>query len=79
MQSQARITSKGQVTVPAAIRRALGVSPGDSLIFDEQNGEVKIHPIRKADPFEKYRGIGIPGAPRGKKAFLNWFREFRGR
>ena len=30
-------------------------------------------------PFEKYRGIGNPGIPRGRKAVLRWCREIRGR
>ncbi|MGQ0571487.1 MAG: AbrB/MazE/SpoVT family DNA-binding domain-containing protein [Armatimonadota bacterium] len=30
----ARVTSKGQVTVPKAIRRALGIEQGDLLVFD---------------------------------------------
>ena len=33
MQKQARITSKGQITVPADIRRALNLKEGDKLIF----------------------------------------------
>ena len=33
MDVAARVTSKGQVTVPKAVREALGVSDGDSLIF----------------------------------------------
>jgi AbrB family looped-hinge helix DNA binding protein len=33
VKKQARITSKGQITVPHQIRRALGVRPGDKL-FD---------------------------------------------
>jgi AbrB family looped-hinge helix DNA binding protein len=33
----AKISSKGQVTVPAEIRRALGVKAGDALIWDMQS------------------------------------------
>lgn len=33
MEAVARITSKGQVTIPKAVRDALGVQDGDSLIF----------------------------------------------
>jgi bifunctional DNA-binding transcriptional regulator/antitoxin component of YhaV-PrlF toxin-antitoxin module len=31
MQKQAKITSKGQITVPREVRRLLGVRPGDRL------------------------------------------------
>lgn len=33
MDVAARVTSKGQVTVPKAVREALGVNEGDALIF----------------------------------------------
>jgi len=32
---KARLTSKGQITIPAAIRRRLGLEPGQVLEFDE--------------------------------------------
>jgi AbrB family looped-hinge helix DNA binding protein len=34
MQKQARITSKGQITVPREVRRVLGVRAGDRLLFE---------------------------------------------
>jgi AbrB family looped-hinge helix DNA binding protein len=36
------ITQKGQVTVPAEIRRALGLRPGDSILFMVSGGHVTI-------------------------------------
>lgn len=39
-----RITSKGQVTIPAAIRHLLGVAPHDRVAFLVEAGEVKIAP-----------------------------------
>lgn len=56
-----RVTTKGQVTIPKEIRDALGIEPGDEIIFEE--GEAG-YTIRKkapttadgSDPFEKYRG-----------------------
>lgn len=34
MQSLSRITTQGQVSVPAAVRKALGVGPGASLKWE---------------------------------------------
>jgi antitoxin PrlF len=79
MKRLARITSKGQVTVPHEIRRALGVHPGDKLLFEQNGASVRVKPVRTKSPFEKYRGIGTPGIPRGKKAVVRWVREVRGR
>jgi AbrB family looped-hinge helix DNA binding protein len=40
MKKAARITSKGQITVPREIRRALGVGPGDKLLFEKDGGGI---------------------------------------
>jgi antitoxin PrlF len=79
VKKQARITSKGQITVPHEIRRALGVRPGDKLLFEQDGAGVRVRPVRTRSPFEKYRGIGTPGIPRGRKAVVRWVRELRGR
>lgn len=34
----ARVTSKGQVTIPIALRYALGLAPGDEVVFGEEGG-----------------------------------------
>jgi antitoxin PrlF len=79
MKKLARITSKGQITVPHEIRRALGVGAGDKLLFEKDGSEVRVRPVRTKSPFEKYRGIGSPGIPRGRKGVVRWVRELRGR
>ena len=79
MQKQARITSKGQITVPHEIRRMLGVRSGDRLIFESDEEGIRVRPVRMKSPFAKYRGIGNPGIPSGKKAINRWTRETRGR
>ena len=46
--AEATITSKGQITVPKAVREALRVAAGDRLEFViNERGEVMIHPLRK--------------------------------
>jgi AbrB family looped-hinge helix DNA binding protein len=79
MKRAARITSKGQITVPDEIRRTLGVQPGDRLLFEKDASGVRVRPLRTKSPFEKYRGIGTPGIRRGKKAVTRWVRQLRGR
>ena len=78
MQKQARVTSKGQITLPRDIRRALGVRQGDSLVFESDDTGVRVRPIRTTSPFAKYRGIGNPGIPTGRKAIRRWVRNLRG-
>ena len=79
MQKQARITSKGQITVPHEIRHVLGVRTGDQLIFESDDEGVRVRPIRTKSPFAKYRGIGNPGIPSGRAGINRWTKETRGR
>lgn len=78
MSQQAKITSKGQITVPLRVRNALGVKVGDKIAFDLDGDEVIVRPVRTKNPFEKYRGIGNPGIGSGRDAINKYFRELRG-
>ncbi|HEV1993102.1 MAG TPA: AbrB/MazE/SpoVT family DNA-binding domain-containing protein [Candidatus Acidoferrum sp.] len=79
MKRQARITSKGQVTMPHEIRRALGVFPGDKLLFEKSGAGFRVRPVRTKSRFAKYRGIGNAKIPAGRKAILRWLGDLRGR
>ena len=79
LKKKARITSKGQITVPHEARRALGVRPGDKLLFERDGAEFRVKPLRATSPFEKYRGMGNPGIPSGRKAIVRAIRQLRGR
>jgi antitoxin PrlF len=41
------ITSKGQVTIPVAIREAFGLKNGDVLEFIEDGNEIRVRPLRR--------------------------------
>ena len=38
----AKVTSKGQITIPLTIRNLLGVKTGDKVFFEENRGKVYI-------------------------------------
>ena len=38
----AKITTRGQITIPLEIRRKLGVKDGDKVVFLEQDGRIII-------------------------------------
>jgi AbrB family looped-hinge helix DNA binding protein len=78
MRKEAKITSKGQVTIPRAVRQALGVEAGDRLLFEEDENGVHVRPVRTASPFAKYRGIGNAGISGGRKSINRWLRQLRG-
>lgn len=44
-----RISAKGQVTIPAGIRSALGVGPGDLVAYELEGNKVR---LRKVEPFD---------------------------
>ena len=78
IQKEAKITSKGQVTVPQEIRRLLGVRTGDRLLFEEDKNGVRIRVLKHESPFAKYQGIGNPGIPSGRAAVVKFIRDLRG-
>jgi len=78
MQKQATITSKGQITVPREVRRILGVRTGDKLLFESDGKEMRVRPIRNRSAFSKYRSIGNPDIPSGRKSIGKWLRRMRG-
>lgn len=79
MNLEAKITSKGQITVPLKVRRDLGLKAGDKITFDKNSDdEIVLRPARKGSPFAKYRGIGNPGIDSGLEAINKHVREMRG-
>ena len=43
----AYVTSKGQVVVPARLRRKFGIKPGTRLDFSEEKGRIVVQPVTK--------------------------------
>lgn len=79
MKKRARVTSKGQITVPNEVRRAMGIRAGDSLLFEQKSSGFLVTALRSRSPFEKFRGIGTPGIASGRKSVVRWVRTLRGR
>jgi AbrB family looped-hinge helix DNA binding protein len=73
---KATVTSKGQVTIPQAIRERLGIKPGQVLEFDE------IAPILQATKvIDEQRRRAVLGCARKQlagKTTLEWIEEVRG-
>ena len=43
----AKVTSRGQITLPLAIRRKLDVKEADTVVFYEENGRIVIENAAK--------------------------------
>jgi AbrB family looped-hinge helix DNA binding protein len=52
----ARVTSKGQVTIPKEVRERLGVHPGEEVGFEEKKGVLIIRKVVTRSPFDKWAG-----------------------
>ena len=54
MKAHAVVSSKGQVTLPAAMRAKLGIGPGSHIKFEVRGQELVIKPEL---PMSAYRGM----------------------
>lgn len=64
MDIAARVTSKGQITIPKPVREALKLSEGDQVVFRVIEGERAIL-ARTPDLLELAGSIPVPAAVRG--------------
>jgi AbrB family looped-hinge helix DNA binding protein len=53
----AKLTSKGQVTIPRVVREGLGLHTGDEIDFDEERGVYTLRKHVRDAPFRRYRGL----------------------
>lgn len=77
---RAKVTSKGQITVPLEIRKSLGIKPGDHLRFEQNKSGISLKRDNEENVFEKWRGIGTGFQISGKDkaSLVAFFREMRG-
>ncbi len=52
-----RVSERGQITIPKAVRESLGIRPGQVLEVREQDGAVVACKAAMVDPLEAVTGI----------------------
>ena len=57
IQVQTKLTSQGQVSVPVAVRRLLGLMPGSSLEWQERNGQVVVQRATQHDTLAAHAAL----------------------
>lgn len=63
MDVAAKLTSKGQITVPKAVRSALNLEPGDSVLFHVEDDHAIL--ARTPDFLELAGSVKVPKSKRG--------------
>jgi antitoxin PrlF len=65
--AQSKVTAQGQISVPAEVRKRLGVGPGSVLEWYEQNGSVVIRRAGRFSSSDMHQALFPKGTPRGKR------------
>ena len=61
--AQSKLTAQGQISVPAEIRRKLGVGPGAVLEWDEDGGQIVVRRAGRYTCEDMHRALFPKGAP----------------
>jgi antitoxin PrlF len=63
VEAASKLTTKGQVTIPKAVRDALGLADGDSVVFRVEGQRAVL--ARTPDLLELAGAVSVPAAKRG--------------
>jgi len=76
-----KVTERGQTTLPARVREALKIRPGDTLEYElsEKGVQVKVKRMSIEEVLEKHGGMFGPSAAKTEQEALAEFRTLRGR
>jgi antitoxin PrlF len=64
--AQSRITAQGQVSVPAEVRRHLGLAPGSVLEWKEEEGSVVVRRARRFTSEDIHGALFPEGQPEAR-------------
>jgi AbrB family looped-hinge helix DNA binding protein len=64
--AQSKLTAQGQISVPAEIRKKLGVGPGSVLEWRVKNGEVIVRRAGKHTSQDVHKALFFDGSPKRK-------------
>ena len=78
MEYRTTVTSKGQITVPKAVRRAMGIKEGDSLVFEVEGEDVRVRAARRPVSFADHAGAWREGEGLSWEEVNTYVRDLRG-
>jgi AbrB family looped-hinge helix DNA binding protein len=48
MESKTQINENGRIVIPARLRKALGLRPGDGIVLKLEDGTIRMIPLKEA-------------------------------
>jgi antitoxin PrlF len=78
VRSKAKVTSKGQITLPLAVRKRLGVGEGDVVTFELTSEGIRLTRDREPGVFTKWAGRFRDGRGKTAEEIDLWLRTMRG-
>jgi AbrB family looped-hinge helix DNA binding protein len=64
--AQSKLTSQGQISVPAEIRRKLGVGPGSVLEWQEEDGRIVVRRAGRYSSEDIHQALFPQGPPKAR-------------
>ncbi len=61
--AHSKITTQGQVAVPAEVRKKLGVGPGSIIVWEESNDQVVVRRARRHTSIDIHVALFAEGPP----------------
>lgn len=61
-----RVTAQGQISVPAEVRRRLGIEPGSVLEWDEDDGKIVVRRAGRFTSEDIHRVLFPDGPPKAR-------------
>jgi len=65
--AQSKVTAQGQISVPAEVRKKLGIGPGSVLEWYEQDGSVVVRRAGRFSSSDMHQALFPKGTPKAKR------------
>jgi len=65
--AHSKLTAQGQISVPARVRRKLGIGPGSMIEWDEDGERVVVRRAGRFTSEDVHRAVFPKGAPKTKR------------
>jgi AbrB family looped-hinge helix DNA binding protein len=76
--AHSKVTSQGQISVPAEVRKRLGVGPGSTLVWDEDGDRIVVRRAGLVSSEDIHRALfaGRQPKPKSLKQLKDGIREY---